>query len=146
MTISMANLQKVLSYGPLIEQGLIVTILLALCTVLFGFVLAFALAMMLLSDVRPLRRLEKKPAGNLQERKRLDRIARFNPVKMIAGAYVQFVRCTPMLVQIFLVYFIIFNFITLPKFTFMGFIQFERFFPAAVAMALNSGGYMSDVI
>ena len=52
----------------------------------------------------------------------------------------------PMLVQIFLIYYIVFGFISLPKFTFFGFIQFERFFPGVVALALNSGGYMSDVI
>ena len=120
MTLSIANLQNVLRYGTLFKQGLIVTILLSAVTVLLGFVLAFALAMMHLSKWRVLR--------------------------IISGAYVQFVRCTPMLVQIFLVYYVLFGFITLPKFTFLGFIQFERFFPGVVALSLNSGGYMSDVI
>ncbi len=120
MTLSIENLQNVLRYGSMFRQGLIVTILLSAVTVFFGFFLAFALALMHLSRHRLLR--------------------------LISGAYVQFVRCTPMLVQVFLVYYIVFGFITLPKFTFLGFIQFERFFPAAVALALNSGGYMSDVI
>ena len=120
MTLSLANLQKVLRYGSMIRQGLIVTVLLSALTVLIGFVLAFALAMMMLS--------------------------KFKILKFIAGAYVQFVRCTPMLVQIFLVYYVLFGFVTLPKFTFLGFIQFERFFPAVIALSLNSGGYMSDVI
>ena len=120
MSISLTGLQKVLQYGTLFRQGLIVTVLLSLVTVFFGFILAFILAMMHLSTHRLLR--------------------------IISGIYVQFVRCTPMLVQVFLVYYIVFGFITLPKFAFFGFIQFERFFPAAVALALNSGGYMSDVI
>ena len=120
MTLSIENLQNVLRYGSMFRQGLIVTILLSAVTVFFGFFLAFALALMHLSRHRLLR--------------------------LISGVYVQFVRCTPMLVQVFLVYYIVFGFITLPKFTFLGFIQFERFFPAAVALALNSGGYMSDVI
>ena len=146
MTISAANLEKVFRYGTMIRQGLAVTILLSLVTVLFGFILAFALAMMLLSDVRPFRRLAKVETQDEGRRHRLEFISRFNPIKLIAGIYVQFVRCTPMLVQIFLVYYVVFGFITLPKFTFLGFIQFERFFPGAVALALNSGGYMSDVI
>ncbi|WP_049962346.1 amino acid ABC transporter permease [Oribacterium sp. FC2011] len=146
MTISWSNITKLLNYSTMFQQGLIVTVLLALCTVFFGFFLAFGLALMLLSDVRPLRYLEKIKTDDMERKKRLDFIARFNPVKFIASAYVQFVRCTPMLVQIFLVYYIVFGYISLPKFTFLGFIQFERFFPAAVALALNSGGYMSAVI
>ena len=137
MTISWANFEKLFQYGTMFQQGMIVTILLAACTVFFGFILAFLLALMLLSDVRPFRHLEKIKTEDIQKKKRYDRIAAFNPVRLLANAYVQFVRCTPMLVQIFLVYYIIFGFVTLPKFTFFGFIQFERFFPAAVAMALN---------
>ena len=146
MTISIASLEKILSYGTLFKQGLLVTVLLSACTVFFGFFLAFGLALMLLSDIRPLRGLAKVKTDDPDKKAWLEWISRFNPVKLVAGAYVQFVRCTPMLVQIFLVYYIVFGFITLPKFTFLGFIQFERFFPGAVALALNSGGYMSDVI
>ena len=146
MTISWANMSKIFNYGNMFQQGLIVTVLLALCTVFFGFILAFGLALMLLSDVRPFRSLKKIKTDDINKKKCYDFIARFNPVQLIANIYVQFVRCTPMLVQIFLVYYIVFGFVSLPKFTFFGFIQFERFFPAAVALALNSGGYMSAVI
>ncbi len=121
MTFSLASLEKVLGYRNMFLQGLAVTILLSAVTVLFGFILAFVLALMHLSSLKILR--------------------------IISGMYVQFVRCTPMLVQVFLVYYIVFGaMFSLPKFTFFGFIQFERFFPAAFALALNSGGYMSDVI
>ena len=120
MSISLAHLSKILDYRSMFLQGLLVTVLLSFLTVLIGFVLAFLLAMMHLSRYRVLR--------------------------CISGAYVQFVRCTPMLVQVFLVYYVLFGFIKLPQFTFFGFIQFERFFPAVVALSLNSGGYMSDVI
>lgn len=120
MSISWAHLEKVLGYRDLFLQGLLVTVLLSFLTVLIGFVIAFALAMMHLGRIRFLR--------------------------AISGAYVQFVRCTPMLVQIMLIYYAVFGLIKLPQFTFLGFIQFERFFPAVVALSLNSGGYMSDVI
>ena len=59
MSISFSNLEKVLTYLPMLLQGLEVTVLLSLMTVLFGFVIAFTLALMLLSDVRPFRRLAK---------------------------------------------------------------------------------------
>ncbi len=120
MSLSLAHLEKVLQYKDLFLQGLLVTVLLSLLTVVIGFFLAFALALMHLS--------------------------RYKILRIISGIYVQFVRCTPMLVQVFLVYYVVFGLITLPKFTFFGFIAFERFFPAVVALALNSGGYMSDVI
>ena len=112
MTISWANFEKLFQYGTMFQQGMIVTILLAACTVFFGFILAFLLALMLLSDVRPFRHLEKIKTDDIHKKKRYDRIAAFNPVRLLANAYVQFVRCTPMLVQIFLVYYIIFGFVT----------------------------------
>ena len=146
MGISLTQLAKVMKYGTLFRQGLICTVLLSATTVFFGFFLAFGLALMLLSDVRPFRSLAKKPCDDPEKKARYEWLSRFNPVKLIAGAYVQFVRCTPMLVQLFLVYYGVFGLISLPKFMFAGFIQFERFFPAACALALNSGGYMSDVI
>ena len=146
MTISAANFSKLWQYLPMLGQGLLVTVLLAALTVACGFVLALGLALMLLSDVRPLRRYERIKTDDIKKKKHYDRIARFNPVKLLASIYVAFVRCTPSLVQIFLIYYVVFGFISLPKFTFFGFIQFERFVPAAVALALNSGGYMSDGI
>ena len=51
MTISIASLEEILSYGTLFKQGLLVTVLLSACTVFFGFFLAFGLALMLLSDI-----------------------------------------------------------------------------------------------
>lgn len=147
MNICSGNFSRILEYSTLFKQGLIVTILLSAFTVFFGIFLAFALAMMLLSDLRPFRALEKIKTSNNCKKKVFSALASFNPLKIIASAYVQFVRCTPMLIQIFLIYFFVFgNLIKLPRFTFLGFIEFDRFFPAVVALALNSGGYMSDVI
>ena len=59
MTISIDNLEKLSKYLPMLWQGLLVTVLLSLLTVVIGFVIAFALALMLLSDVRPFRHLAK---------------------------------------------------------------------------------------
>jgi polar amino acid transport system permease protein len=52
-----------------------------------------------------------------------------------------------MVVQIFLIFYVVFADIhVLPGFKLFGFIRFERFFPAVVALALNSGAYLSEII
>ena len=89
MTISVENLLKLSKYLPMLWQGLVVTILLSLLTVVVGFVIAFSLALMLLSDVRPLRHLAKVKTDDIAKLKRLEFFSRFNPVKTIAGIYVQ---------------------------------------------------------
>ena len=146
MTITAAHFAKVLKYGTMFKQGLECTVLLSACTVLFGFIIAMLLALMMLSNVYPLHFLAKTKCKSEKTQDLMIWLSKFNPLKFIASVYVQFVRCTPMLVQIFLVYYIVFGVVTLPKFTFMGFIQFERFLPGVVALSLNSGGYLSDVI
>ena len=56
--------------------------------------------------------------------------------KALVRAYVYFVRGTPALVQIFLVYF------ALPRFGF----EFTPFWSAVVALAFNSGGFVSEIV
>jgi polar amino acid transport system permease protein len=51
-----------------------------------------------------------------------------------------------MLVQLFIVYLVVFSGIQLPDITLFGFIKFDRFFPGVVALALNSGAYTSEII
>lgn len=146
MTITSEGFARILEFWPLFRQGLTVTVLLSFFTVVFGFILALILALMLLSDVRPLRFLGHIQTGDAAKKERYERLSRFNPLAMLAQIYVQFVRCTPMLVQIILFYYVVFGFVDLPKFTIFGFIQFERFVPGVVAMSFNSGGYLSEVI
>ena len=51
-----------------------------------------------------------------------------------------------MLVQLFIIYYIIFAGIDLPNFKLFGFIRFDRFLPGVVALSLNSGAYLSEII
>ena len=51
MTITAAHFAKVLKYGTMFKQGLECTVLLSACTVLFGFIIAMLLALMMLSNV-----------------------------------------------------------------------------------------------
>ncbi len=120
MQISLDSFSRVLRYRSLFGQGLVVTVLLSLLTVVLGFVLAFILAMM--------------------------RLSRLKVLRLISSVYVQIVRCTPMMVQVLIIYYLLTSLISFPRVFIFGFIEVGRFIPAAISLALNSGGYMSDVI
>ena len=118
--ISAAGFAKTWQYIQLFEQGLICTLSLSALTVLFGFVFALILALMRMSKVKPL--------------------------SWLATAYVELFRATPMLVQLFIIYYVVFAKVSLPSFKIFGFIRFERFFPGVVALSMNSGAYLSEII
>lgn len=112
---------KALGYIQLFLQGVACTVSLSALTVIFGFILALALAIM--------------------------RMGRSKLLKLIATIYVEIMRATPMVVQVFIIYYVVFNGVkVLPGFKLFGFIRFDRFFPAVVALALNSGAYLSEII
>ena len=144
--ITLEGFEKTFNFIKLIQQGLTVTVLLAFLTVVIGFVLGILLAIMRMSDIRPLRFLGYTKDGKLRDNRFLLTISKFNPVSMIATIYVEVIRSTPVLVQIMLIYHGIFGLIDLPSFTFFGFISFERFFPGVVALGINSGAYLCEII
>lgn len=63
------------------------------------------------------------------------RLTKFKPIRYLAGAYVAFLRGTPMIVQIFIVHF--------------GLVEFGIRLPALasgiIALSLNSGAYMGEI-
>ena len=89
-------------------------------TVLFGFMLALVLALM--------------------------RMAKFKPLNWVAATYVEIFRATPLLVQLFIVYHVLLAGLDLPTWKLFGFIRFERFIPGVIALSLNSGAYLSEII
>jgi len=112
---------KALEYWRLFLQGVACTVSLSALTVLIGFVLALILATC--------------------------RMGRSRILKAIATVYVELFRATPMVVQIFIIFYVVFDGVkVLPGFKLFGFIRFERFFPAVVALSLNSGAYLSEII
>jgi polar amino acid transport system permease protein len=117
---SSAGFAKTWQYIQLFKEGLICTLSLSALTVVFGFILALIIALVRLSKVRPF--------------------------DWIATAYVEVFRATPMLVQLFIVYYVLFANVTLPAFKLFGFIRFERFLPGVVALSMNSGAYLSEII
>lgn len=118
--ISVAGFEKAFRYLGLFKEGLICTLSLSVCTVLLGFMLALIIALM--------------------------RIGKFSPTKWLATAYVEFIRGTPMIVQIFIIFYIVFASNPFPKAMMFGFIRLERFIPCVIALSMNSGAYLSEVI
>lgn len=98
-------------YSGYFLRGAEVTIILAFFAVLFGTVLGLFLTLL--------------------------RRSKFKPISIIATAYVEFVRGTPLLVQIYIIY------IGLPKL--IG-IDLPDMATGIVALALNSSAYVSEII
>lgn len=144
--IKIDNFSKIVPYAKLFEQGLLVTVLLSVFTVFIGFCIALVLALMRLSNFRPLRSLGLDKNGHLRERGFLALVSRFNPLDFLATAYVEILRSTPVIVQIFIIYYGVFSLIELPSFQMFGFIKFNRFFPGVVALGMNSGAYLCEII
>ncbi len=107
------NIQKVLSrYPNLFLSGLGYTLLLSLITVSFGVVLGSLVALM--------------------------RRSRFKPIAFIATAYVEVIRGTPLLLQLYFFAFL------LPEM--LPILELSNFSCICVALVLNSAGYVSEVI
>ena len=146
--LSAVKFEKVFRYMDLFWQGVACTVSLSALTVIFGFILALILAVARLSDLNVFRFLSTDAQRRLQNREGFwYALSRFNPIKFLATAYVELFRATPMLVQLFVIYYVVFaNVSVLPGFKLFGFIRFDRFFPGVVALALNSGAYLSEII
>lgn len=98
-------------YFPMLLEGIKMTILLTLASVFIGVVLGLIAALMKMSRAAVLR--------------------------VVASAYIEVIRGTPLLVQIFLVYF------GLPEI--IGF-NIPEFPASVIALALNSGAYVAEII
>ena len=118
--LSVNGFRAALKYLTMFKEGMICTVSLSFLTVVFGFLLALVLALMRMSRVKPL--------------------------SIFASIYVEVFRATPMLVQLFIIYYIVFGGVSLPSFKLFGFIRFERFLPGVISLALNSAAYLSEII
>lgn len=118
--VSIQGFKKTLAYLDLFLEGMGCTVLLSALTVLFGFILALLLTSARMSKIYPLR--------------------------WLATIYVEVMRATPMLVQLFVVYYVLLGDISLPSFKLFGFIRFERLVPGVIALSLNSAAYLSEII
>lgn len=139
--ISATGFQAAFAYFQLFLEGLVCTVTLSALTVICGFVLALVLALMRMSTFRPLKFLDKPGCSPVART-----ISKFNPISLIANIYVEVFRATPLLVQLFIVYYILLADISLPSFKLFGLIRFERMIPGVIALSLNSGAYLSEII
>ncbi len=102
-------------YSQYFINGTISTIVIAILTVVLGVIIGTVLALM--------------------------KISKNGILKFVASAYIEFIRGTPLLVQISLVYFSV----SFPQFILFG-IEMNRFIPGVIAMAINSGAYVAEII
>lgn len=102
-------------YYPVFLEGIKFTLLVSLLAVVFGVIFGTILCFMKRSKLR---------------------ILRIPLPKVIASIYIEFVRGTPLLLQIFIVYF---------GSTTFGF-KFSPITACVIALSLNSGAYVAEII
>lgn len=118
-TTSFFNFTFLPKYWTMFVQGIEYTLLLSVFAVLLAIIPAMILAILRLSK---------------------NKIVRF-----LSGLYIDIFRSTPLLVQISLIYFGLFNFIKLPTMYIFGFINIAMFVPGVVALSLNSAAYVAEI-
>lgn len=138
--LSAKGFEACLEYSQMFLEGLVSTVTMSALTVVLGFVLALCLALLRMSDFRPFRFLE----GNTHVWPL--NLSKFNPVSFLASAYVEVFRATPLMVQLFIIYYIVLSGVELPAFKLFGIIRFERMMPGVFALSLNSAAYLSEII
>ena len=99
-------------------QGTRTTIIVSLFTVFFGAILGCFIALMRLSKCKPLQWFSK--------------------------LYITVIRGTPMLVQLYIVYYQL-DFLPYPSGTLFG-VDMERAIPCIIALSINSAAYIAEII
>jgi len=109
-------------------HGLEVTLVLTVLSLLLGTAIGVIIALLRTSDVRPFKRLGRYAwAGGL---------SRWNPLAWTGKVYVDIIRGTPLLVQLLIMYYVVFG-----SYQFM-----PKIFVAAIAFGINSGAYIGEII
>ena len=75
----------------------------------------------------------------------LMRLSKNKLVHSISGAYIAVFRSTPLMVQLYIIYYGLFGAIRIPSYVILGFIDVSRFIPGVVALALNSSAYVAEI-
>ena len=72
------------------------------------------------------------------------RLSKFKPLERFASIYITVIRGTPMLVQLYIVYYQL-DFISYPTGTLFG-VDLERALPCIIALSINSSAYVAEII
>lgn len=111
-------------------KGLGVTLFLATISTVIGVVIGLAVALMRISRLYPLKFWRKSRST------RLKHWSEFNPVAWLAKFYTDVIRGTPLLVQLLIMYYVVFgSYQNVPKLV-----------VAALAFGINSGAYVAELI
>lgn len=111
-------------------KGLGVTLFLAAISTVIGVAIGLVVALMRISRVYPLRFLRKSKSVRLQ------RWSQANPLAWLAKFYTDVIRGTPLLVQLLIMYYVVFgSYQNVPKLV-----------VAALAFGINSGAYVAELI
>lgn len=111
-------------------KGLGVTLFLAAVSTIIGVVIGLAVALMRISRVYPLKFWRKSSSA------RLRKWSEFNPLAWLAKFYTDVIRGTPVLVQLLIMYYVVFgSYQNIPKLV-----------VAALAFGINSGAYVAELI
>ena len=65
----------------------------------------------------------------------LGKLSRFKPIKAISGIYVDIIRGTPTMVQLLIIYYIIFQNVNI-----------EKWIVGSIAFGINSGAYIAEIV
>ena len=107
-------------YSSMFGTAVLATLLLSVFTVIFSFIFGSLLAIM--------------------------KISSFKPLKWISSAYVEFIRGTPLLVQVYVVFYgLPMLGISLPEFQFLG-NDFARLSAGTIALVVNSSAYVCEIV
>jgi arginine/lysine/histidine transport system permease protein len=105
-------------YGGFFATGAKFTLLLSLFSVILGVILGVVVALL--------------------------RLSKFKPVSFLATAYIEFIRGTPLLVQIYIVYFgLPYLGIEIPEISFLGEGSAE-FIAGVITISINSSAYVAE--
>ena len=115
-------------------HGFEVTMVLTTISVLAGLLLGLIISLMRTSIAKPFKFIKSFKGCN--KSKILQTIYNFNPLKTFAKFYISIIRGTPTLVQLLIMYYVVFGSMrTMPKLII-----------AAIAFAMNSAAYIAEII
>ena len=114
-------------------HGFEVTMVLTTISVLAGLLLGLIISLMRTSIAKPFKFIKSFKGYN--KSKILQTIYNFNPLKTFAKFYISIIRGTPTLVQLLIMYYVVFGSMrTMPKLII-----------AAIAFAMNSAAYIAEM-
>lgn len=114
------NFSFLSKYWPMFLRGAETTLILSVATVIIGLIVGVLLALL--------------------------RLCKIKPLSFLAAAYIEFIRGTPLMVQIFFIFYALPQLgLRIPQITWLDF-DFPRFASGILALGLNSAAYIAEIV